>query len=70
MSYKELLSLRNARIDRLNKEREAMDNNGDENIKNSNPGLTKEQARDLILRDMKYFSNKRVPNAEVKRGEK
>ena len=69
MSYKELLALRNARIDRLNKEREAMNDDGDSNIRATNPGLSKEQARDFALRDMAYFMNKNRPSAEVKRGE-
>lgn len=69
MSYKELLALRNARIDRLNKEREAMNGDGDDNIRSTNPGLSKEQARDFVLRDMTYFMNKNGPSAEVKRGE-
>jgi len=69
MSYKELLALRNARIDRLNKEREAMNDDGDGNIRATNPGLSKEQARDFVLRDMAYFMNKNGPSAEVKRGE-
>ena len=69
MSYKELLALRNARIDRLTKEREAMNDDGDSNIRATNPGLSKEQARDFVLRDMAYFMNKNRPSAEVKRGE-
>ena len=69
MSYKELLALRNARIERLNKEREAMDNDSDGDIKATNPGLSKEQARDFVLKDMAYFMNKDRPIAEVKRGE-
>ena len=69
MSYKELLALRNARIDRLNKEREAMNDDGDSNIRATNPGLSKEQARDFVLKDMAYFMNKNRPSAEVKRGE-
>lgn len=61
--------MRNARIDRLNKEREAMNGDGDDNIRSTNPGLSKEQARDFVLRDMAYFMNKNGPSAEVKRGE-
>ena len=67
MSYKELLALRNARIDRLNKEHDALNNGEDANIESTNPGLTKEQARDFVLRDMAYFMNKDKSSAEVKK---
>ena len=56
LCHKELLLLRDARIKRLQKEHEAMQGNENDGMNNSNQGLTKEQARDMILKDLNYFT--------------
>lgn len=56
LPHRELLLLRDARIKRLQKEHEAMQGDGEDGSINSNQGLTKEQARDMILRDLNYFA--------------
>lgn len=68
LCHKELLLLRDARIKRLQKEHEAMQGDGNDGSINSNQGLTKEQARDMILKDLNHFAG--YAEGKGKKGEK